>query len=173
MKHWLTASSMALAALAVSACARFAIYDDPEMKGPETGIRYYTTRAFVLVTKRGDKTMEANVFYLPDLSRPQYARAKTGIGANKLSMTFGNSILTQVNQETDTKIPDVMNSLGGLMKVLSEMKKVETKGASDPQEIGLYEVDTSGTTPKLVPVQIPPLISIPAPVPAPADSKKK
>ena len=87
-------------------------------------------------------------------------------------MTFGNFILTQVNQETDTKIPDVMNSLGGLMKVLSEMKKVETKDAPGSQEIGLYEVDTSGKTPLLIPVQIPPAISIPVPVPVPADPKK-
>ena len=157
MKNWLIVSSVTLAAVAASGCARFEIYDDAPMKGAETGFRYYTTKPYLLVvqTKKADKPIEASIVFLPDLSKPQYARAKTGMGSNKLSMNFTNSVLTSFNQETDTKVPDMLNSIGGLVKILSEMKKADTKDAGPPQEVMLYEVDNSGATPKLTPVVIP------------------
>jgi hypothetical protein len=155
MKHTLIVPGLALAALAAAGCARFEIYDDSSMKGPETGFRYYTTKPYLLVvqTKKADKPLEASIVFLPDLSKPQYARTRTGIGSNKLSMNFTNSVLTSFNQETDAKVPEMLTSVGGLVKILSEMKKADTKDAGPAQEVTLYEIDNSGSTPKLIQVK--------------------
>lgn len=156
MKHWQTAASIAIAALGAAGCARFQVYDNASMNGPETGFRYYTTKPYLLVvqTKKADKPIEASIVFLPDLSRPQYARAMTGMGSNKLSMNFTNSVLTSFNQETDAKVPEMLTSVGGLVKILAEMKKADTReGAGPPQEVMLYEIDNSQATPKLTRVQ--------------------
>ena len=146
------AIAMAVVALSLAGCARLQVYSDAEMK-TETGFRYYTTKPYVLVVRTGakDKPVEASVVYLPDLANPQYVRAGVGMGSNKLSMNFTNSVMTSFNQETDAKIPDLLNSVGGLAKIVADIRKAESKDAgSDVGSFDLYEIDAkSGKLTKL------------------------
>lgn len=125
------------------ACARLAVYDNPQLAGSETGIRFYTAKPYILVseTGKGDKPLDVSVVYLPDMDKPQYVQAQSGVGMGKLSMEFSNSILTKFGQETDTKIPELIKEVGGLAKSLAEIRAAEAKeGVVSPEKFQLYEI---------------------------------
>ena len=134
-----------VAVLALTAgCARFAIYDNPRLAGEESGIRFYAAKPYILVAENADSQKpDVSVVYLPDLANPQFARPQSGVGLAKLTMEFSNSILTKFGQETDTKIPELLDSVGSLTKMLAELRRAEPRdlGVARPAEkFQLYEI---------------------------------
>jgi hypothetical protein len=135
-----------VAVLALTAgCARFAIYDNPRQAGEESGIRFYAAKPYILVTENADpEKPDVTVVYLPDLANPQFAQPRTGVGMAKLTMEFSNSILTKFGQETDTKIPELLDSVGSLTKMLADLRRAgprDLSGAARPAEkFQLYEI---------------------------------
>lgn len=108
-------------------CARLEIYTDPEMTGKsETGFKFYTPKPYLLVGRvAADKPIEISVKYLPDLSRPLYARPRPGwIGSSNLSMNFFDSgTLTSFNQTVDSKATEMVTAMGGFLTSLATANK--------------------------------------------------
>jgi hypothetical protein len=121
--------AMALVALAAGGCANVEIYD---AKGADTGIKFYTAKPYVLMPKDGG---EAKVVYLPDLERPLYAKPRAGIGMFKYTISLNEGgMLTSLNQESDPKLPELLNSVASLNKAF------RTDNVPPPRAFGLYEV---------------------------------
>jgi len=138
--------------LALGGCARIALYDNAQLQGPEVGVKFYYSKPYVLVARTEDKDnpVQVAVVYLPDQSKPVYAKLNSGFGSAKLSLAFGNGILTSIGQETDTKIPETITALTGLATAAAGLKAAGLKAgglkAALP-EFKLYEIDnSSGTT---------------------------
>lgn len=108
--------------LTTTSCGRVAVFSDPKLEGPETGIKFYSPKPYVLVKRTGAKAqpIEISVVYLPDLENPLYAKAQPGIGSAKLDLKFENGVLTSLGQETDPKITDLISTLGGLPLQLAD-----------------------------------------------------
>lgn len=131
--------------LALGGCARIALYDNAALKGPEVAVKFYYAKPYVLVVQTGEKTVEASIKYLPDLSQPIYAKLNSGFGSANLSLAFENSILTSIGQETDTKIPETIGALTGMATAAAGLKAADLKAALPAFK--LYEIDnSSGTT---------------------------
>jgi len=84
---------MALAAaLSVGACGHVSFYDDQTARNKETGIKFYTPKPYVLVSRvqAKDSPIKVEVVYLPDLQNPIYARTIPGWGSSNLSLEFSN-----------------------------------------------------------------------------------
>jgi hypothetical protein len=121
-------AALAFLALTALGCARFEVYTDPGMKGEKTGFKYYTPKPYVLVARsdKKDEPLSISVIYLPDLSRPLYAKALPGwFGNSKLTMTFREAgTLQDFGQEGETKIADLVQQLGGFAKNIADARKV-------------------------------------------------
>jgi hypothetical protein len=59
-------------------------------------------------------------------------------------MEFSNSIMTKFGQETDTKIPELLDSVGSLTKMLAELRRAEPRDLRAParpaEKFQLYEI---------------------------------
>lgn len=106
-------------------CAGFEFYDNPELGGPETGIKFYTAKPYILVSRTGakDKPVEIQVQYLPDISNPLYANPKSGWGSADLSLALSNGMLTTFGQKTDPKLNELITSLGSFASSLGAADK--------------------------------------------------
>lgn len=51
MRLFTVGGALALLAL-IAGCARFAIYDNPQLAGDESGIRFYTAKPYILWSSR-------------------------------------------------------------------------------------------------------------------------
>ncbi|MDM0059015.1 hypothetical protein [Variovorax fucosicus] len=120
-----------VALLLVAGCAEVKFYKSSDLReDTRTGIPFYVAKPYLLVARTGakDKPVDVSVIYLPDLSKPLYARLAPGLwGSSDLSMSFSNSIVTAVGQKTDTKIPELLTSLGGLQTSLATAAKTRAE----------------------------------------------
>ena len=105
-----------VALLTLSGCATVKFYSDPELK-KETGLRYYTLKPYLLVEYKAEKdnTVKTTVVHLPDLSDPQFLKARTGIGKNDIKLTFMNSGLTSYGAISQSQIPDLMEAFANIL----------------------------------------------------------
>lgn len=147
-------------AVACLGCARIALYKNERCEGPEIGVKLYYVKPYLLVTQTDQNKMDVSIQYLPDLSKPIYAKLKSGYGSADLSLALSNGVLTNIGQKTDTKIPDTINALtgmataaGGLLKALPPPKKGPPPPPKAP--FALYEIDNSSGTTILKKVNIP------------------
>ena len=142
--------------LLAAGCARFEFYSD-EALTHQTGLRFYTPKPYLLVahTEAKDKPFEVSVVYLPDLSKPQYARARTGMGNNNLTMVLKDGFLTNFGQQTDTKIPELVTSLTGLVGAVRPSAAKAVGEPGKPPRVTLYEIDNSVTPALLREVKFP------------------
>ena len=106
-------------------CARMAFYTDPDVKGQETGIKFFTAKPYLLVARTGakDKPVEISLLYIPDLAKPVYAKPESGFGSANLTLALSNGMLTSFGQQTDTKVPDLLTAFGALSKDLATARK--------------------------------------------------
>lgn len=109
-------AAIAVALILLSGCATVKIYSDAGLKN-ETGLRFYTLRPYLLVEYMAEKanTVKTTVVYLPDLSSPQYASVRSGIGSGDLKMTFTNSALATYGVSIDSKIPESMEAFAAML----------------------------------------------------------
>jgi hypothetical protein len=129
--------AIALVAIAATGCSGLEIYSNAELKGEQTGIKFYTPKPYLVVGRTpGDKTVEVKVVHLPDLENPRYAKLRSGIGFTKYTFTVNESgTLQTVNQETDMKLPETLSNLATLVKAF---ERKEAPGEKDTFE--MYEV---------------------------------
>lgn len=131
MPSAIQAASAIAAILLVAGCAEIKFYTSPKLEADTvTGIPVYVAKPYLLVARTGakDKPVDVSVIYLPNLANPLYARLSPGLwGSSDLSMSFNNSILAAVGQKTDTKIPELLTSLGGLQTSLATAAKTRAE----------------------------------------------
>jgi len=129
--------AIALIAIAATGCSGLEVYSNAELKGEQTGIKFYTPKPYLIVGRTpGDKTVEVKVVHLPDLENPRYAKLRSGIGFTKFTFTVNESgTLQTVNQETDMKLPETLSNLATLVKAF---ERKEAAGGLPSFE--MYEV---------------------------------
>lgn len=105
-----------VALLTLSGCATVKFYSDPDLK-KETGLRYYTLKPYLLVEYKAEKdnTVKTTVVHLPDLSNPQFLKARTGIGKNDIKLTFTNSGLASYGAVSQSQIPELMEAFANIL----------------------------------------------------------
>jgi len=108
--------ALVVVALVLNGCGHIGFYDTDDAKSRETGVKFYTPKPYILVSRvqAKDNPIKVEVLYLPDLSKPIFARAVAGLGSSDLSMTFSNGTLAGFGQKTDPKLPETLTSVGGL-----------------------------------------------------------
>jgi len=148
---------------ATGGCARIEVYSDPQMKGEETGFKFYAPKPYLLVGRGEEgKPVEISIKYLLDLTQPLYAKPRPGwIGSSTLSMTFLESgTLNTFNQTVDTKATEMVTALGGFVTSLAAANKsiLESRsGKPLPKEpfFKLYEIVMKDGKTTLVEVNVP------------------
>lgn len=107
---------IAASAVGLSGCAGVSFYSDPGLT-TRTGIPVYAPKPYLLVARTGakDKPVEVSIVYLNDTNKVIYAKPRSGFGTAKLTLALTNGQMTSFGQETDTKVPELMSALSGLV----------------------------------------------------------
>jgi len=114
-------------------CAGITFYSDPELKN-QTGIPVYPSKPYLLVSRTGakEKPIDTSIVYLPDRTKVIYAKPRSGFGSANLTMALAGGQMTSFGQQTDTKIPELITSLAGMItaragaeKTLAEARAIE------------------------------------------------
>ncbi|MBN2212214.1 MAG: hypothetical protein JW709_12525 [Sedimentisphaerales bacterium] len=104
----------------------------------EEGVHFYRPAPYLLVTKQNDK-IESKIIYLPELSQEYVIQYKPGLGTAKVDIVFENGWnLTSIGQTTDTKIPETISAVGGLMSSGGSLYKAN--GIENYLAPGLYKL---------------------------------
>ena len=132
-------------AIALSGCAGLQFYSDQNLQTQETGVKFYYPKPYLLVSRTGakDNPVQVSVIYLPDQSKPIYAKLKSGYGSADLSLAFQNGILTNIGQKTDTKIPETIAALAGMATAAGGLKLGPPNLLGEKPDFTLYEIDNS------------------------------
>ncbi len=111
-----TVALVIASAAVVSGCAGVSFYSDPGLT-KSTGIPVYAPKPYLLVARTGakDKPVDVSIVYLNDTAKVVYAKPQSGFGSAKLSLALSNGQMTSFGQETDTKIPELIASLSGMI----------------------------------------------------------
>ena len=101
-----------------SGCAGVKLYTDPSFsKDKETGLKFYYPKPYLLVERNGakDVPLKTTLLFLPDLSNPVYVKMIRGMGSNEFSIALANGALSTYGLKTDTKVPETIGAVGGLL----------------------------------------------------------
>ena len=110
MLQRLWAPSIAFVMLASSAgCARL-VFDGPDAKG----VRFYEPQPMIVRTVAENCAVSNTLMMTPNLDSARTVRTTTGIGSNKLEVSFENGMITSLGQTTDTQIPQTLEALSTL-----------------------------------------------------------
>ncbi len=133
----------------LSGCAGVNFYSDPELT-KKTGIPIYGAKPYVLVarTKAKDKPVEISIQYVTDRSQVIYADPRSGFGSSDLKLALDHGQLTQFGQVTDTKIPELLEAVSGLLtsrataaKTLAEADVIKRGAVSTTQAVKIPDAD--------------------------------
>ncbi len=80
----------------------------------DDALTYYEPVPFAAVKIAADCSASVDVVILPGKARS--VAFHSGFGSAKLGVTLSGGMITQVNQETDTKIPETLTAVAGLAK---------------------------------------------------------
>lgn len=114
----------------LSGCAGVTFYSDATLT-KQTGIPIYAPKPYLLVarTESTDKPVEVSIVYLNDPQRVIYADPRSGFGSSNLTLALANGQMTAFGQQTDTKIPELINSLSGLLTARATAAKTVAEAA--------------------------------------------
>jgi hypothetical protein len=114
----------------LTGCAGVDFYSTPNLqRGTETGIPIYASKPYLLVARTGskDKPTEISVVHLSDPSKVIYAKPKPGFGSSNLTLALSNGQMTAFGQQVDTKTPELITSLAGLITARGGASKAEAE----------------------------------------------
>jgi hypothetical protein len=138
----------------LTACAGWNFYSDRALT-TQSGIPIFAPKPYLLVARTGaaDKPIEVSVVYLNDPQNVIYAVPRSGIGSADLSLTLADGRLTAFGQTTDTKIPETITSLAGLLTARAEARAAGATGAPGAlptaPDFELYEIVQTSAGPQL------------------------
>lgn len=87
-----------------------------------------------------EKIAKTEIIYLPDLKNPLYLKHKNGFGSAKLSIGLQNSILTSYGLDTDSKMPETLTSIAGILPSILGTSAIAGKDKPEDKLFELYEV---------------------------------
>lgn len=107
-----TRACLASLALTVSGCAGLEFHGEPR----DDAFTYLEPAPFAVLKTAADCSVSVETLVLPGKRRS--VRLKSGWGSSKLTLKTTNGMLTEIGQDTDTKIPETLTALTGLVKTL-------------------------------------------------------
>jgi hypothetical protein len=103
----------------------------------QTGVKYYNTKPYLLVSYTGNKDAPVNVsqINLPDLEHPVYAMYHRGLGSHQFTVSLSaNGTLSSYGQTADSKIPELISAIGSMGSSLTTAAKaVAAQSAEEDQ----------------------------------------
>lgn len=138
---------MCKAVLIIMCCAVFSACATVEIKKiTETtytdGLRFYRPDLYLFVTKDKDGNLQTSVIPLPNKNEEYVLRTTAGIGAVEMSAKLeGGWNLTDVGSKIDSKVPETITALTGVVQAAGGLAALRT---SLPLEPGLYRIDFAG-----------------------------
>jgi hypothetical protein len=131
---------IAALALAAPGCAGIQFHEGPR---PDA-FTYYEPAPFAVIKKAADCSLTVETLVLPGKKRSLSMRS--GLGSAKLSVKTANGIITEIGQETDTKIPETLTALSGLAKAFDGEKALPSKGCTPSVELRALVAAEDGLT---------------------------
>lgn len=116
MKKQKSFALLLMASALMTGCASVKVYSDAGLKH-ETGVRFYSVKPYLLVEYQADKDnkIKSTVLFLPDLSTPQFARVRPGIGKSDLKLGLKNGILESYGGVVDSKVTDAFEAFANML----------------------------------------------------------
>lgn len=141
---------LVLLLLGSAGCAHLDIHKTDDATNPkEYGLRFYRPRPYLLVTL-SDKGCTPAIQYLPDYSQEYILHPYYWLGSLSFKPTLEHGWnLTAFDSAVDTKIPDTINSLAGIMKNAAEIAAIkggQEGGSSANFGPGLYSMTFDNKT---------------------------
>ncbi|HEY6873211.1 MAG TPA: hypothetical protein VI298_10845 [Geobacteraceae bacterium] len=90
------------------------------------GMTYFDPKPFLLVSTTKDCTTNATVLIIP--GDKKVMKFESGYGSAELSATLSNGMIASVGQKTDTKIPETITSISGLVTAAAGVKAMAAAG---------------------------------------------
>jgi hypothetical protein len=146
MKHMVKTLILITCITLFSSCAGVQFYKDADLKN-ETGIKVFSPKPYLLVSRTNakDKPVEISINYLPDLSAPQYVKMNSGLGSSNITFSLKDGMLVTYGLTTDSKIPETISSIAGLLtgasgsyKTIAEALKIR----EDTKQLRKESIDT-------------------------------
>ncbi len=117
-------------------CAGLEFYPSPR---PDT-LTYFEPAPYLFVSTTKDCVTTATVVTVPGL--PRSVGLHSGYGSADLSVALSNGIITSVGQKTDTKVPETIAAVTGLVSAVPKIAAAEApkKGIACVTESKLYPI---------------------------------
>lgn len=115
----------------LSGCAGVTFYSDAGLT-KKTGYPLFVTKPYLMVARTGaeDKPIEVSIVRISDPNNVVYAVPKSGFGSSKLAFTLANGDITTFGLDTDTKIPELITSVAGLLTSHATAKKTRAEAGT-------------------------------------------
>ncbi|MHB8789652.1 MAG: hypothetical protein ACYDBT_07200 [Desulfobulbaceae bacterium] len=128
----------------LSGCAGVTFYSESTLDN-KTGIPIYAPKPYLLVARTGakDKPLEVSIVYLNDPNKVIYAKPHSGLGSSNLTLALANGQMTSFGQQTDTKVPELIAALGGLITSSATASKTAAEAAQIRSSIGTKQAAVS------------------------------
>lgn len=88
-------------------------------------------------TTRWTFVVTSSVVTLP--GEPRSVAFRSGYGSANLGVHLSGGMITQVSQNTDTKVPETINAVAGLAKTVADLKAAEPP-CQDKASVALYPI---------------------------------
>ncbi len=120
-------------------CATVQFYNDSELE-EKTGIEFYSPKPFLVVEKNPakDVAVKYSIIYLPDKSRPKFAKMKPGLGTSDLQLTLENGIITSYGITADSKIPETITSVAELISSVASLAGAKASTEVEEGEVAQF-----------------------------------
>jgi len=130
LRYGTTIILVAATGAVLSGCAGVTFFSDKSLNN-ETGIPIYAPKPYLLVSRTGAKAkpVEVSIVYLNDPNKVIYAQPHSGFGTSNLTLALANGQLTSFGQQTDTKLPELITSLGGFIAARGTASKTKAEAA--------------------------------------------
>jgi hypothetical protein len=128
--------SVTLMLVCLAGCAGVNVSDDSHVDSApsdvEEGLRFYPSKPYLLLMRTGskDKPVEMQIVSLPDFSHPQRMHLHRGPGSADYNFGFDKGTLTTFRQQTDSKIPETITAISGLLKAVTDPGKLLAAASS-------------------------------------------
>lgn len=131
--------------------------DNPVEQG---GVQFYYPHPYLLVSfvekQNGENTESSatvQLLYLPDLTKPMEAEFKSGwFGSSNLSLTLENGMISAIGVQSDTKVPETIASVAGMLSAIGEKSAKSMVSSEEPFKLYKFvvkEVEGEGGKKKL------------------------
>ncbi len=141
-------SQSLLVCAALNGCATIEISKVTPNQSNVDGLRFYRPDLYLLVTADAadpsGKGLQTSVISLPNKNEEYILRHKSGIGSTELSATLeGGWNLTQLGTTVDTKVPETITGVAGVLGTVGGLAALRTSLALEP---GLYLIEFDATS---------------------------